>query len=147
MIIYRQATLDERTVEQLIALSKEWVEEDICHGMVTNTRDDLKEPCFIALEGEIIVGYIFGHYYEKETRNSSIAVGSKCFDIDELYIKKEYRNQGIGSTLFKMMEEEVKGKCEFITLATSSKDYQKVLHFYCEENMMDFFSAYLIKKI
>ncbi|MCR4911296.1 MAG: GNAT family N-acetyltransferase [Bacilli bacterium] len=144
---FKKETLTDDVIEQLISLSKEWVEEDCCFGMVANTRDDLKEPLFVAVEDNIIVGYIFGHYYEQEKKTSYIEIGEKCFDVDELYVKKEYRDQGIGRILFNVMELEVKDKCKYITLATSNKDYKKVLKFYTEIEDMTFHSAFLIKEM
>ena len=144
---FKKETLTDIVVEQLISLSKEWVEEDCCFGMAANSRDDLKEPLFVAVEDNIIVGYIFGHYYEQEKKTSYIEIGEKCFDVDELYVKKEYRDQGIGKTLFDMMEAEVKDNCKYITLATSNKDYRKVLRFYTELGGMTFHSAFLIKEM
>jgi len=138
---------DPFVVDSLLELSRVWVEEGSCFGMRANERDDLKEPCYIALEGGKVIGYGFGHFYEKETKNSEIPVGSKCFEIDELYVLPEYRSGGIGGEIFRLLEEEAKDKAEFITLATSTKDYKKALRFYAEQNAMTYHSAYLIKKI
>ena len=150
MIEIKRATLDKDTVEQLIKLSYLWEEEDITFGLHHNTESNLKEPCYIALDNNEIVGYIFGHYYDNEKVVSNdeggIPIGEKCFDIDEIYIKKEYRNQGIGKKLFDKLEEEVKHNCKWLTLPTSTKDYKKILHFYSEVIGMTFHSAFLFKK-
>ena len=146
MITYSKATFDAPTVSQLIELSKIWVEEDSCFGMVANDESDLQEPCFIAKEGDRIVGYIFGHYYTKEKKTSNIEVGAACFDVDELYVLPAYRSQGIGRTLFAMMEEEIQGKVQYLTLVTCTKDYRKALHFYAETQGLTFHDAFLFKK-
>ena len=146
MIKITKSGLNEDVVNQLIQLSKDWVEEDISHGLVENTIDDLKEPLFIALDNDIIVGYTFGHFYDEGNKISLIPEKSKCFMIDELYVKKEYRDQGIGRRLFKEIEKCVLNDCEFITLATSDKDYHRILHFYDDISGMTFHSAFLVKK-
>lgn len=146
MIEYTKATLTDDVIKQLIVLSKRWVEEDCSFGMRANTKEDLKEPLYIAKDGDQIVGYIFGHFYIKENKTSYIEVGSQCFEIDELYVLPSYRNKAIGTTLFKMLEEEVMDKADYITLASSTKDYKKILKFYVEDNDMTFHSAYMIKK-
>ena len=147
MIEIKKETLDNpEVVEQLIELSIEWVEEDSCFGMVANTKEDLKEPLYVAYDGNNIVGYIFGHFYNRESKLTPMEVGDKCFMVDELYVKKEYRSQGIGGSLFKKMELEVKDKCEYIVLSTSNKDYRKVLKFYSDMMDMTFHSAFLYKK-
>lgn len=144
-MLYEKRSLDENTIKELIELSKEWSKEDITYGYVANDESDLKEPLFVALDNNKIVAYIFGHFYETEKKTSYIEIGSKCFDIDEIYVTKGYRNKGIGQKLFEMIEEYVKNKCEYLTLATSTKNYKKILHFYIEELGMNFHSAFLIK--
>ena len=147
MIEIREITLTEDAVRQLIALSQLWADEGCSWGMRPNEREDIKEPVFAALEGEEIVGYAFGHAYLKEKKIDSVPVGSRCFDVDELYVLPAYRSQGIGGRLFRMIEAYAKTQGDFLTLATSTKDYKRVLHFYAEQNGMDFHDAYLTKKL
>ena len=147
MIEIREIELTEDRVRQLIALSQAWVDENISNGMVKNSREDIKEPVFAALEGEKIVGYAFGHAYMKEKKTESVPVGSRCFDVDELYVLPAYRSQGIGRRLFRALEAYAKTQGDFLTLATSTKDYKRVLHFYAEKNGMDFHDAYLTKRL
>ena len=80
--------------EQLIELSKLWAEEDITSGLVPNGISDLKEPCFAAFSKGRILGYAFGHFYEAEKKINAISPGSKCFEIDEIFVLKEHRNKG-----------------------------------------------------
>ena len=147
MIEIREITLTEDRVAQLIALSQIWMDENISNGMRANEREDLQEPVFAALDGDKIVGYAFGHAYIKEKKTDSVPVGSRCFDVDELYVLPAYRSQGIGGRLFQAVEAYAKTQGDFLTLATSTKDYKRVLHFYAEQNGMDFHDAYLTKKL
>ena len=142
---YELRKLDDATIKNLIELSKKWQSEDCSYGIVANTKEDLKEPLWVATETDEIVGYIFGHYYNTENKTSYIEIGSKCFMVDELYVLPKYRNQGIGKELFRLLEGEVKKSCDYITLSTSTKNYKKILHFYVEELDMSFHSAFLIK--
>lgn len=145
MLKYEARKLDDSTVAQLIALSRQWVEEDCSYGMVENEKSDLCEPLMVALDGERIVGYIFGHFYRQETGTSYIGVGEDCFSVDELYVLPDYRSHGIGKNLFRMLEEQVTSQCRYITLATSTKNYKSILKLYIEELGMQFHSAFLIK--
>ena len=147
MIKFQRAILDQETIKQLIDLSYVWFNEDCSYGMRPNTKDDIYEACYIALDDKKIVGYGFGHYYTEDSKKSCIEVGSKCFEIDELYVLPNYRNQGIGKQLFKMLQDEVKEKIDYLTLATSTKDYKKALNFYAEQNNMNYHSAFLFKKM
>lgn len=146
MIRYEFRTLDEDTVSQLIALSGIWVNEECSYGMVVNEKADLKEPLAVTLDDDRIVGYCFGEYFRQARQTSCIPLDSRCFSLEELYVLPQYRGQGIGKTLFRMMEQKVSEECEFVTLTTSTKNYKAILHLYIEELGMDFHSAFLIKK-
>lgn len=147
MIHYAYKNLDEDTVRQLIDLSRLWVEEDCSYGMVVNEVDDLREPVAVALDGEKIIGYCFGHCYVQEQRKSYMEAGESCFSVDELYVMPQYRGAGMGKELFRMIEKEARKKCSFLTLATSTKNYKAILKLYIEELGMNFHSAFLIKKL
>lgn len=146
MIRYEFRKLDRDTISCLIDLSCLWAEENCSYGMVANEKEDLKEPLAVALDGERIIAYCFGDYCTQERQTSYIPIGSRCFSLDELYVLPQYRRQGVGRTLFCMMEQRVSEECEFITLSTSTKNYKAILHLYVEELGMDFHSAFLIKK-
>lgn len=143
---YEFRTLDQDTVNQLLALSQKWEAEDCTYGLVANEQSDLSEPLAVALDGDRIVGYIFGHFYTVKERTSYIQLGEKCFSVDELYVLPEYRSQGIGRQLFRRMEETVEAECTYITLSTATKNYKAVLHLYVEELGMNFHDAFLIKQ-
>lgn len=147
MLMYESRGLDPDTVHQLIELSRQWVAEDCCYGMVENEESDLQEPLVVALDGPKIVGYIFGHSYRQEKATSCIPADADCFSVDELYVLPMYRGQGIGRQLFQMLEARMKGQCRFLTLATSTKNYKAVLKLYIEELGMFFHSAFLIKSM
>ena len=143
---YKRAVFDDDTVKQLIDLSYVWEKEGITWGLRHNERSDLEEVCFIALDKERIVGYIFGHYDTNE-KYSFDEIGAKEFFVSEIYVLPEYRSQGIGRKLFKMLEDEVKQNVTCITLSTATKDYQRILKFYAEDLGMSFHDAFLFKKI
>ena len=147
MFTIRKARLDEALTARLMELSALWVAEDCSNGMVANGPEDLKEPLWIALDGETVIGYAFGHYYTAEKRSSYILPGSRCFDLDELYVLPERRSEGIGKALYEALREEVRREAEYVTLATSTKDWRRILHFYTEEVGMDFHSAFLIQRV
>ena len=144
---YQKATLNAKTLETLIELSRMWVREGCCFGMRENTREDIKEPCYLAIEGGRIVGYGFGHFYENRTLVGTIKPGDACFEIDEIYVLPSYRSKGVGRNLFALLQEEAEGKAQYITLSSSSKDYARMLKFYVEDNQMVFHSAFLMKKL
>ena len=146
MIDYKKATLTEEEIVQLIELSKMWVDEDCSFGMVANTKDDIHEPLYLSFDGDKIVGYIMGEYFVEKEKRSYVEIGDKCFEVQELYVIPAYRNQGIGRTLFSLLENEVKDNVKYIVLATSTKDYKRTLNFYVNNGDMVYHSSFLIKK-
>lgn len=147
MIEYRRATLSEEEISQLVQLSIEWEKEEVTGGLRSNTKDDLHLPMYLALDNNKIVGYIFGHFYNRETKLWDIDIGTKCFDVDELYVAPNYRSQGIGKKLFSLLEEEVKKETQYMTLGTSTYDFRRIFKFYISEVGMSFHSALFLKKI
>ena len=74
--------------------------------------------------------------------------GTPYFEIEELYVVPECRNQGVGRALFQFVEQELKAVgIEYMMLSTATKNYKKILHFYIDELGMDFWSARLFKKL
>ena len=126
---FKKAIYDEETVKQLIELSYIWEKEDITWGLRHNTKDDLQEVCYIAIENNKIIGYTFGKYGINDTHESFAKKGDKFFDIYELYVLPEYRNQGIGRKLFELIENEVKDNADFVVLGTATKDYQRIVYY------------------
>ena len=142
---FRQPTGD--TAKQLIELSILWAEEDCCYGIIANEEADLSDPLVVALDGDRIVGYCFGHYYRQEKSTSAIPAGSNCFGLDELYVLPDYRDRGIGRVLYTQLENAVSGNCAYLTLTTSTKNYKAILKLYVEELGMCFHNAFLFKSL
>lgn len=147
MIEYRETSIDRKLCETLIALSEQWENEDISYGYIANKEDEFDgKRIFIAESQDEVIGYLFGHEGKGEMMASAIGKGKRCFQVDEFYIRPEYRDQGIGSKLFGFVQSKLDG-FDFITLGTSTKNYKAILHFYIEELGMSFHSAALFKKI
>ena len=147
MIRIEKAILDEKIVKELCELSRIWMEEDISWGIVANAKEDLKEPIYVAKDNDKIIGYSFGSCYIATKRFAGIEEGSKCFSVDELYVLPSYRNRGIGRQLYRALVDEMSKNVEFITLSTSTKSYNKILKFYCEDLGLTFHDAFLFSKV
>ncbi len=143
----QKANFDDATVARLIELSRSWEEENSTFGYRANTKEDLQEPCFIALDGATIIGYGFGHFYQATKKTAIHEIDDCCFEVDELFVLKAYRSQGIGKQLMEALEKEARSKAKAITLVTATKDYKKVLHFYDACAGMTFHDAYMFKKL
>jgi GNAT superfamily N-acetyltransferase len=149
MIAIKEVTLTEDIISELISMSQDWEAEVSTHGYAKNTSEDIEgRRVFLAYDGDKIVGYLFGKSEEREKPSSVIAVGSKCFEVEELYIIPSMRSKGVGRSLFSYAEKVMASEgIEFLTLATATKDYKRILHFYIDELGMEFWNARLFKKL
>lgn len=148
IIEIKKCELDDRNIKSVIALSKEWESEDLTYGYCANDKNDLiGNDLFLAYLNNEIVGYLFGKCSVLNEAITPIDKGSKCFDINEIYVKEKYRSQGIGKALFEYTENYHKQNVDYITLSTATKNYKSILHFYIEKMDMSFWSAKLFKKI
>ena len=93
----------------------------------------------VAKDEENIVGFLSAQKgeYKRIKHTGYIVVG----------IREKYRGKGIGSKLFKFMENELKEEIEYVLLSTATKNYKAILHFYIDELEMHFWNARLFKKI
>ncbi len=144
----RETALNKQLAEKLIALSEAWEAEGSCHGYGKNTCADLAgRRIFLAEENDEITGYLFGCPVEAEKSDSVMQEGTKYFEVEEIYVKPEHRSRGVGSALFRFMEERLEPELKYIRLVAASKKYKAALSFYIEELGMEFWSALLFKKL
>ena len=119
--------------------------------MLWLSKNDLKDiegkRIFLAMDCDKILGYLFGHKEIAEENTSVYKTGEQYFEIDEIYVCPQYRNQGIGKSLFKYVENEVSGEFNILKLTTATKNFRAILHFYIDELGMEFWSALLFKKV
>ena len=143
-----EAQLTDSLQKVLIEFSEDWEKERSCHGYRANGRTDIEgNRIFIAEDGGQIIGYLFGNHVNSKNSSSIMPEGTPCFEVEELYIIPSRRNSGIGSALFRFVEEQVKDRAEYFLLSTATKNYRAILHFYIDEVGMQFWSARLFKKL
>lgn len=148
MNIY-ETQLNDTLIEKLISMSADWEAENSTYGYRKNERSDIEDNrIFLAEQDGKLLGYLFGQEAESERATSIMVDGTPYFEIEELYVLPEYRNQGVGRALFQFVEQELKAAgIEYMMLSTATKNYKKILHFYIDELGMDFWSARLFKKL
>lgn len=145
----RVLTLNEETIPQLLEMSMLWEKEDITYGYVHNEVSHMEGRTILgAYNNNKMVGYLFGRIEKLERRNSIIDENTAYFEIEEIYVLKHYRNQGIGCKLFEAIEAMMKEEgIEYIFLSTATKDTSRILNFYINDVGMSTHSARLFKKI
>ena len=141
--------LTKSIMKELIDLSKLWKEEAISFGIVPNTKEDfVGKDIYVSYNSRNkIVGYLLCSYFIENNEKPTIPSGSRVCFVDELYVMKRYRSKGIGKMMFDRMNQDVKERCDYIELVTSTKDHERIFHFYEEILDMDFWSAMFFKKI
>ena len=144
----KEMDLTVELLKQLISLSEAWETENCCCGYVKNTPNDIKgNRVFVAFENSEMIGYLFGHEEVTEETTCIYISGTKCFEVEELYVKPALRNKGICKALFRYAEKEIADNVDMIMLSTASKNFRSILHFYIDELGMEFWSARLFKRI
>ena len=147
-IVIEEQEADDELLDILIRLSADWEAENSCYGYRKNEKADIEgNRIFAAKDGTDVIGYLFG-YLEKSERSTSIMPdGTPVFEVEELYVKPDYRSKGIGKMLFSYAETAVQNDADFIMLSTATKNWRAVFHFYLDELGMEFWSARLFKKV
>ena len=108
MDIY-EARLNDALLERLISFSADWEAEDSTYGYRKNGRGDIEgNRIFLAEQDGRLLGYLFGQEAKAERATSIMADGTPYFEVEELYVIPEFRNQGVGRALFQFVEQELK---------------------------------------
>ena len=135
---------------EVIALPQDWEQENITWGLRANTEEDLAGMrIFAAYEGDRLTGYAAVSASATERPYSMVpTVGTRCWEIEELYVIPEMRGRGVGRALYMHAEEKAREDgAEFVFLSTATKDYRRILKFYIDEMGMEFWNARLFKKL
>ncbi len=147
-MVIHEVELTEEITEKLIRLSEIWEKEDSCYGYRANGREDIEgNRVFLAEENGEVLGYLFGRVCRSESMKSIMPDGTPFFEVEELFVLRPRRREGIGAALFRAAEDAVRGEAQYAVLSTATKNWQSVFRFYLDELGMSFWSARLFKKI
>ena len=144
----KETALTEEVLSELIRFSESWEAENSCWGYRANERSDIEgNRIFLAREDDRILGYLFGHCFDSENMKSIMPEGSRCFEVEELYVIPERRSEGIGKALFDCAADTVKGEADYVTLSTATKNWKAIFRFYLDQADMTFWSARMFRKL
>ena len=144
----QEVSLSDEMLDVLIQLSEDWEAENSCYGYHKNTSADIEgNRIFVYEDQNDVIGYLFGHVEKAEKASSIMPDGTPFFEVEELYVKPEYRSKGIGRSLIRFAEKAVSSEAEYILLSTATKNWKAIFHFYLDEIGMEFWSARLFRKI
>lgn len=146
----QERTLDGRLSSILLSLSADWETEGSCWGYRKNTAEDLENRrVWTAEQNGRVIGYLFGLMETSKRSSSVMPESTPYFEIEEIYVCPEERNQQIGKRLFQAAEEDLRqeGQAAFVMLSTATKNWKAILHFYLDELDMTFWNARLFKPL
>lgn len=82
---------------------------------IANIIEDPQRPILVAVEGNHILGYMFGIY--QETAESAFLVGEKSLYIDDICVDQNVRGKHVGQALYQATKELASDTgCRRITL-------------------------------
>ncbi|MDR0301621.1 MAG: GNAT family N-acetyltransferase [Treponema sp.] len=127
---------DENDIENLYELNKLFENENSKKEMEIFLKNNNHEIICIAYSDSIAIGYCTGLIIK------SICYKSSRLDIETLFVKKEYRKNGIGKALIEFIENEAKSKniFHFHISANNEKSklfYEKIGYKNTEEVLLD----------
>lgn len=132
----------------MVELSKEWELEKSNPSYTTNDAEYfIDKEVWVALFHEKIIGYALGEIKNLKEETSYNKVGEKAFELDELFILKEYRDRKIGRNLFIYLEASIKDEVDLIGVIATTYKYNELLKFYIEDLKLDFNYALLVKRM
>lgn len=149
MIKYKKIKVSEndKYINDLLRLSMEWADEGCCSAYYENESSKfINHEVYVVLDDGKIIAYALGNERVLEEKTSYNEIGDKCFELDEIYVDINYREQGIGQQLFKFAEQDVKDRVDLIGTIATSNNYNGLLKFYIDELGMEFKHALLVKK-
>lgn len=139
--------------KELSELEKEWSKEKISPLMVCNNEKELIKELknssifLIKINNKIVAYLVCKIRTAKETeRVHDIKKGEKYADIDSIYVKKNYRNKGLGSKLLKHCLKKIKkAGYKRIILSADSTEMNKLVNFYEKHGFKTLFTRMMKK--
>lgn len=122
-------------IHELILLSKQFEEENITYGLAANTKETLEASIGNHFWVEEMEGRIVGYAFGKIRENSGLSVfkadDKYYFELEEIYIHIQYRDQGIGNELISTILQDLKRDgINRVIVSSANKDWERIFDFY-----------------
>ena len=133
---YILSKLNNGKIDEVVKLSKKWEDESITYGLTAGDAGDFEKlSVWTCTYNEQIIAYLSGSKQFSENM-CVFPPSTDYFEIEELYVSPEWRNKGIGTDLFRFVEQEIaKQNIKYIMLSSASINYQKIIEFYTQMGM------------
>lgn len=134
--LIRECTHED--IDEVLRLDGQWGQEDIAYEFVVVSREELVaqlerfQPYFLVAECDgSLAGYINGSVRPGQEGPAVIPGRGPYLEIENLYVKPGFRNRQIGGKLMeRLLEVAGKHGIQSFSLASDSRDMDKVLRFY-----------------
>ena len=121
-------------VDEVARLQLEWAEEGITYGQAPASAQEIAGKLgpffYVALEGSRISGFVYG----SERSSEGLAVipkGERYLEIDELYVRPQSRNTGLGGTLLETLLRAARDRgIERFKVYSAAKEFDRIVAFY-----------------
>jgi len=139
----------EADLAAVVKLSQDWEAENSTHGYTASPAEEYADwdLWVLQINGEI-AGYASGYEHLQQQQTTVVPSGTRTFELEELYIKPEFRSQGLGTRLLQHVEQGLTSRgITMLLLSTANKDHRAALNFYIDQNAMSFWNARLYKRL
>lgn len=131
----RQCTLDD--IDAIFQLESEWEQEGVSYEFVPVRRSEFiaqferfQQYHLVAESGANIIGYVNGSIRQGD-KSAIIPAQAPYLEVENIYIRSEFRNKEIGGRLLKrLLEIARKIGIQRFFISTVTKDMDKIINFY-----------------
>lgn len=128
----RQASRDD--INEIVQMQQDLKDENIIYGFVPNNKEGLESKLgsyFLVAETENkIAGLVYGSVHQSEGL-AVIPKDEQYLEIDDVYVKPEYRDKAIGQSLVnKIMGVAKENGIERFLVYSAAKDMNRIKRFY-----------------
>ena len=136
-------------LKEVTRLCANFAKEGCCNNIVADNEEYFEgKIVWVGEKEHQIVAYAYGNIEKEENKRSYAKPGDSFFELEEIYVSPQYRDEGVGQRLFREIEAFAKHNgAKTLRLNAVSKDYKSLLKFYIDMLGMEFISAYLVKKL
>lgn len=135
--------IDKNDVPSICQLQKQLFEENIIHGFVLETAEEIENffnSYFLAAEiNDEIIGFISGKICASDG-SAVIPKGENYLEIENLYVAPQFRKQGVGGRLVnELLTKAKQNNIAYALLYSAAKDLHGVLKFYERHNFQSWY--------